>query len=262
MEIYQSFYRKLIYRDHSLQRPWIFTTNYDLFNETALDRLGIQYCNGFSGVVERRFNPSTFNYALAEQLDISGAKWNAVDNFIYLCKLHGSVNWVEQDHGIFPIRELQAASSDMVKNVLIFPSPLKQSASFSSPYSDLFRQFHLRTCREQTILFTLGYSFGDEHVNNIIFQALSIPTFRLVIFTSVQSGGIVGELRDLKDPRIWIIGGDGPLGDEKAHHFKTIIEKFMPVPPNSQTEKAIEAVSKKLNTSIADTESLVENNDF
>ena len=78
-ELYQSFYRKLIYRDRSLPKPWIFTTNYDLFNESALDRLGIQYSNGFSGLVERRFNPSTFNYALGEQLDISGGKWNVVD---------------------------------------------------------------------------------------------------------------------------------------------------------------------------------------
>ena len=68
MALYESFYRKLVLRDRSLPRPWIFTTNYDVFNETAMDRLGLPYANGFSGVIERRFNPATFRYALAEQL--------------------------------------------------------------------------------------------------------------------------------------------------------------------------------------------------
>lgn len=62
--LYESFYRKLVLRDRSLPRPWIFTTNYDLFNETAMDRLGLPYANGFSGVVERRFNPATFRVDL------------------------------------------------------------------------------------------------------------------------------------------------------------------------------------------------------
>ena len=103
--LYETFYRKLVLRDRSLPRPWIFTTNYDLFNETAMDRLGLPYANGFSGVVERRFNPATFRYALAEQLDLTNRKWSAVDGFVYLCKLHGSISWGEDDHGLFPIRE-------------------------------------------------------------------------------------------------------------------------------------------------------------
>lgn len=89
--LYESFYRKLVLRDRSLPRPWIFTTNYDLFNETAMDRLGLPYANGFSGVIERRFNPATFRYALAEQLDLTNRKWSAVDGFVYLCKIHGSI---------------------------------------------------------------------------------------------------------------------------------------------------------------------------
>ncbi|MFX4354940.1 SIR2 family protein, partial [Acinetobacter baumannii] len=66
------------------------------------------YCNGFSGTVERRFNPTTYRYALAEQLDLTNRKWAAVDNFIYLCKLHGSINWVEEGGSLFPIRESNA----------------------------------------------------------------------------------------------------------------------------------------------------------
>ena len=240
--LYQDFYQKLIFRDRALPRPWIFTTNYDLFNETAMDRLGIPYCNGFLGAIERRFNPATFRYSLAEQLDITSKKWSAVDNFVYLCKLHGSVNWVEKGSTLFPIRELQKTPSDAVERVLIYPTPTKQNASFGSPYSDLFREFQGRIVRDQSVLFTLGYSFCDEHINNIIFQALTIPNFRLIAFLPPDIVGIPKQLRDLGDPRIWIIGGDGQVEGRKAHYFDTFIEKFMPEPPGNKINTAVARV--------------------
>ena len=49
-DLYERFYKKLVLRDRSLPRPWVFTTNYDHFSELAMDRLGIPYANGFSGV--------------------------------------------------------------------------------------------------------------------------------------------------------------------------------------------------------------------
>ena len=153
-KIYEAFYRKLVFRDRSLPRPWVFTLNYDLFNETAMDRLGLPYCNGFSGTVERRFNPALFRYALAEQLDITSRKWSAVDGFVYLCKLHGSITWIEDLQGLFSIREKQNA--DLPDRVMIYPTPAKQNASLGSPYADLFREFHSRIVREQSVLFTVG----------------------------------------------------------------------------------------------------------
>ena len=245
-QLYEAFYRKLVYRDRSLPRPWIFTTNYDLFNEIAMDRLSIPYSNGFTGTIERQFNPSSFRYALAEQLDLLSRKWTAVENFIYLCKLHGSINWIEHQHGLFPIREVQDPASYDEKRILIFPTPAKHSTSFASPYADLFREFQARTARDQTVLFVIGYAFGDEHVNNIIFQALTVPTFRLIIFASPSAGGIVEKLRSLDDPRIWLIGGDGPYGKFKAHYFPTIVERFMPEPPGDKVDTAVAAVLKEL----------------
>ena len=246
VDLYSAFFRKLVYRDHALPRPWIFTTNYDLFSETALDRLGIPYANGFSGTVERRFNPATFRYSLAEQLDITSRKWTAVDGFLYLCKLHGSVNWVEEPGGLFPIREYQGAAPRDAERVLVYPTPAKQSATFASPYSDLFREFQSRIVREQSVLFVMGYSFGDQHINNIIFQALTIPTFRLVIFLPPDSQGICANLRALADPRVWIVGGDGPELGRKAHYFDTIVEKFLPEPPGVKVDTAIEKVLRRL----------------
>ena len=244
--LYQEFYKKLIFRDRALPSPWIFTTNYDLFNEIAMDRCGIPYCNGFSGAIERRFNPTVFRYSLAEQLDITSRKWSAVDNFVYLCKLHGSVNWVEEGNSLFPIREMQETPTDAAVRILIYPTPIKQNASFGTPYADLFREFQSRIVREQSVLFTLGYSFGDEHINNIIFQALTIPNFRLIVFLPPDAPDIPKQLRELGDPRIWIIGGDGPTMGRKAHYFDTFIEKFMPEPPDNKIDIAVSKVLETL----------------
>jgi len=243
-DLYERFYKKLVLRDRSLPRPWVFTTNYDHFSELAMDRLGIPYANGFSGVVERRFNPAIFRYALAEQLDVASRKWTAVDAFVYLCKLHGSVTWTEDDHGLFPIKEVWPPES--TNQMLIYPTPAKQNSSLGSPYADLFREFQSRIVREQSVLITAGYAFGDEHLNNIIYQALTIPTFRLVIFAAPDMGGEIAKLRALRDPRIWIIGGDGPAEGTRAHYFDMIVEHFMPQRPSDRIDDAVRKVLSDL----------------
>ncbi len=243
-DLYERFYKKLVLRDRSLPRPWVFTTNYDHFSELAMDRLGIPYANGFSGVVERRFNPAIFRYALAEQLDVASRKWTAVDAFVYLCKLHGSVTWTEDDHGLFPIKEVWPPES--TNQMLIYPTPAKQNSSLGSPYADLFREFQSRIVREQSVLITAGYAFGDEHLNNIIYQALTIPTFRLVIFAAPDTAGEIAKLRALRDPRIWIIGGDGPAEGTRAHYFDMIVEHFMPQRPSDRIDDAVRKVLSDL----------------
>ncbi len=266
INLYQQFYQKLIFRDRTLPRPWIFTTNYDLFNEQAMDRLGIPYCNGFSGVIERSFNPSVFRYSLGQQLDISSRHWEPVDHFVYLCKLHGSISWQEsqENTSLFRIKEIQPREDDTSEPVLIYPTPMKQSASLGSPYVDLFREFHKQIVCEQNVLFTIGYSFGDEHINNIIFQALTVPNFRLIILTEkkfTEQKGVIKTLFELNDPRIWIIsdndtktdqGTDKNISDnntntqtdkhkeQKAYYFETFIKHFMPPePPKDSIDKVI-----------------------
>ncbi|PZR81310.1 MAG: SIR2 family protein [Stutzerimonas stutzeri] len=243
-DLYERFYKKLVLRDRSLPRPWIFTTNYDHFNEMAMDRLGIPYANGFSGLVERRFNPASFRYALAEQLDVASRKWTAVDAFVYLCKLHGSVTWTEDDHGLFPIKESWPPIE--AKRMMIYPTPAKQNSSLGSPYADLFREFQSRVVREQSVLVTAGYAFGDEHLNNIIYQALTIPTFRLVIFADPDLPDEIAKLRALRDPRIWIIGGDGPEEGSRAHYFDMLVEHFLPQRPSDRIDDAVRKVLSDL----------------
>jgi hypothetical protein len=86
-----------------------------------MDRLGIPYCNGFSGSIERRFNPAIFRYSLAEQLDITSRKWTAVDNFVYLCKLHGSVNWVEEFMPHTPSDKIESSVAKVLEMLINTP---------------------------------------------------------------------------------------------------------------------------------------------
>ena len=241
-KIYESFYRRILFREQSLPRPWVFTTNYDLLSERALDALGIPFCNGFSGGLTRRFNPSTFKLTLARELDVSANRWTAVDNFIYLCKLHGSISWVrDANQGLWPFKEVHPDTNPSSNHVMIYPTPAKTGQSLGSPYSDLFREFQGRIVREQSVLLVMGYSFSDEHINNIIYQALTIPSFRLVIFANPhQVNSEIQKLRDLEDPRIWIIGGG-----QEEHFFKNVVENFLPEEPEEKIESAIKAILSK-----------------
>ncbi|WP_018297233.1 SIR2 family protein [Corynebacterium lubricantis] len=247
LNLYQNFYRKLSQRSRSLPRPTVATTNYDLFNEIAMDRTGVPYINGFLGSVEKRFNPASFRYTIAQQLDSSSQRWTSLDNLVYFLKLHGSLNWHAVDTGLFPVAERPLSESGDGEAMLIYPTPAKQNASFAAPYSDMFREFQAKVVQEQSALVTIGYGFGDEHVNNIIYQALTIPNFRLVIFAKPETGDETSNkhvkmLQELKDPRIWIIGTEDTNTEWKAHYFKNFVEDIMPSGDIDPAEDAIKNV--------------------
>jgi hypothetical protein len=104
------------------------------------------------------------------------------------------------------------------------------------------------------VLFVIGYSFGDEHINNIIFQALTIPTFRLIALCSPDAGGVVERLRALNDPRIWLIGGGGATQARPGHYFDVFVEHFMPEPPGNKIDTAISKVMTELSAAAEDAE--------
>lgn len=248
VSIYRRFYQSLATRSRGLAPSWVFTTNYDLFNERAMDRSGVPYSNGFSGTVERRFNPSTYRRALAEQLDISSKRWAAVDGYVHFCKLHGSVNWTEEQAGLFPIRESGDKLDPAQDRVMIYPTPSKQTASFGSPYSDMFREFQRQIVQDQSVLIVMGFSFGDEHINNIIFQGLTLPGFRLIAFLNPDDANnpVTKELAALGDPRIWFIWGSDEETGKKAHYFDSIVQELMPTSADQKEDQAIDKVFQKL----------------
>lgn len=233
IDIYQKFYRRIFLRDRSLNTVNIITPNYDLFNEIALEKLGINYSNGFSGYQDRYFNPATFNHIYAEDIGNLGKRLSPIENFAYLLKLHGSVSWFESNdsaYGLYNTKEIRPESKENktppLDELMIYPSPMKQNASLGSPYSDIFREFQKRIMQDENLLLTIGYSFSDSHINNIIYQALSSSRFRLVIFGSTKDE--IKKLLDMDDPRIWIIGGT--YKGSRIHYFSGVANTVLKSP--------------------------------
>lgn len=233
MDIYKNFYQKVTYRNRDLSRVNVFTTNNDLFNERVLDNLNINYNNGFGGGLERFFNPSRFGYTFSKKIENSLEKYEALDNMIYLYKLHGSINWIEKEgNSLFNIQEvnIQHTDSKPTESVLIYPNPLKQGKSLTSPYTDIIREFQKKLLLANSVLFIIGYGFNDEHLNNIIYQALSSnSSISIVIFSDCDVkdyGGCTKPIFNIDDKRIYKIFGkaDG----ETIHYFKYIVDNFIP----------------------------------
>jgi len=263
IELYKQFFRKLLSRNSTLPRLNIFTTNYDLYTERAMDLLGIHYVNGFTGGISKFFNPAIFNYALAEKMDLSQSKWSVIDNFFYLYKIHGSVNWIEADgeNKLFKVKEIQEPTIDELKgkdSIMIHPTPLKYNASLGSPYSDLFREFQKKLMQNNNILVTIGYSFSDEHINNLIFQAFTIPSFRLIVIGEPvirneakedEYRNNIQKLLDLNDSRIWIIGEKWPEGEDNyipLYFFKRFVEQILPSLTAEDLDKKMEKTIQNL----------------
>lgn len=225
IDTYKTFYQKVTYRNKDLSRVNIFTTNNDLFNERVLDNLNINYNNGFGGGLERFFNPARFGYTFSKKIETSIEKYEALDNMIYLYKLHGSINLIEKEgNSLFNIQEINIKHTDIkpTESVLIYPNPLKQSKSLTSPYTDIIREFQKKLLLQNSVLFVFGYSFSDDHLNNIIYQALSSnSSISIVIF-----GDYDKPIFKIDDKRIYKIYGE--VESKKIHYFKYIVDEFIP----------------------------------
>lgn len=223
---YKTFYQKLALRNKDNSRIRVFTTNNDLFNEIALDALNIHYINGFSGGLHRYFNPAIFNYTWSKRMDTSIDKYEPVENMVYLYKIHGSVNWREtKDAGnnYFEIEEVVPSETEADGSVLIYPTPTKQDKSLGSPYVDLFREFQNKLLEPHSVLFVIGYSFSDRHVNDIIYRALATnSTINVVIFGTKPNEA---ERKNkpiffIDDNRIFTISGTEYKDEEKRRRLE------------------------------------------
>ena len=114
---------------------------------------------------------------------------------------------------------------------------MKKSYTLDFPYSELFRQFATTITHSQSVLVTVGYSFADEHINDIIFQALSNPSFTLIVF-AYSSNSEIKRIKKLNDSRIIILEG------EYLSDFLVLTDKIM---PDFYDIKSKEKVAKTLN---------------
>lgn len=210
LKVYETFYRTLALRSKELSRLSVFTTNNDLFNETAMDNTNTLYINGFTSGLKRYFNPSLFYYTYSKRMDPSIDKYEPVDNMVYLYKLHGSVNWIEQDsvgnkfYNIVEIDAKQSVSSGQRERVMIYPTPTKQNKSLGSPYTDIIRAFHHKLLQPNSVLFVCGYSFSDEHLNRIIYQALAAnSSLNVVVVNKIDESKEIKQVDDRRIYHLW-----------------------------------------------------------
>lgn len=138
--------------------PVVFTLNYDLLLEQALEHKGKPFTTGFR---EGLWEPSEFG---------SQGKLN-------LFKLHGSLGWVREpgtsllyDRDKALHREDVSFESPDTLDELIFGTDNKLKAA--NPYLWMFNEFDREISSAEYIV-TIGYGFGDEHVNQIISQGLA-----------------------------------------------------------------------------------------
>jgi len=244
-EIHQKLIRKILVRSFPLRRQNIFTLNYDLMFEKAMDKMGIVYVDGFVGTSERIFKPESFNFDFYYPATTTEGKVNRLERVIHLYKLHGSIDWIKVQSTPFNIMGIVKKSPEVLKkdeflDLLVYPSPMKEGETIGFPYSEVFRRFADVIQQPQSVLITLGYSFGDEHINRIIYESFSIPSFNLVIvgYTKKSIEEVRTKIGD--DERITYIGGES-FGD-----FKNFVEKILPNVSQMELEERIIKTLKRL----------------
>jgi len=161
------YYRGLFRFQRSLEFPLrIFTLNYDLAIETTAKNF-----EGERPRVERGFNPENRKWEwklLADEVS---------DNInIFLYKLHGSIDWLRSDDG--SLDECANLTIDE-KSEIIFGTAYKMQ--YADPFLFFAYEFRKRTLDDAKLIFCVGYSFSDDHINKILQQAIQADPSRRII---------------------------------------------------------------------------------
>ncbi|EZP41172.1 SIR2 family protein [Janthinobacterium lividum] len=147
----------------------LFTTNYDILMEQALEDLEIPYFDGFTGS-----HRSFFDLRAVED-NLIPTHWSR------LWKIHGSINWYQKltanQKRVFRSSEIRTEITLGEESHLIYPSHLKYEESRKMPYLALIDQLSRFIRKKSSFLILSGYSFSDGHINDAIINALkSNPT--------------------------------------------------------------------------------------
>lgn len=172
----------------------IFTPNYDLLLEQALEETGSPYFDGFAGVRSPFFDGSSLDD------DRLPAHWSRV------WKIHGSINWYQDDDG----RVIRSGRTDVAPRRLIHPSHLKHQESRRMPYLAMLDRLRNFLKDPTAVLVTCGYSYGDAHINDSIVQGIQYT--RTSVVFSLLFGDLSGypdatELA-LRHPNLNLLAGD------------------------------------------------------
>lgn len=200
-----------IQRAHPIE---IFTPNYDLLIEQSLESNKVPYFDGFVGSKQAFFDLTSM------ESDSLPARWARI------WKVHGSINWWRTQSDEVIRRDIQSTSDRQ----MIYPSHLKYDQSRRMPYLAMLDRLRSFLSRGQAVLITCGYSFADQHLNEVILHGLrSNPTaicFGLLYGKRSMYADAIGKAK--KHPNLSLLAADGAVlgtierdwrSDEQTGHY-------------------------------------------
>ncbi len=141
----------------------IFTVNYDLLVETGLEALGVGYFDGFVGTLRARFRSDLVEPSVADKDLLPSA-------FVRLWKLHGSVHWTWDTAEQREVVRL-GSPTPVGLPAAIYPSDAKYDESRRVPFVVLQDRLRHALHHPESLVLITGYSFGDQHLNEVLFES-------------------------------------------------------------------------------------------
>jgi len=214
----------------------IFTTNYDRLIEAGAELAGLHLLDRFLGNLMPIFRSSRLDLDMHYNPPGIRGEPRYLEGVARFTKLHGSVDWVQADKDIRriglpfgtdevgPYLQAPGLNGASAHKLMIYPNAAKDRETSDYPYVELFRDLAAAVCRPNSTLVTYGYSFGDEHINRVIRDMLTIPSTHLVVIAYDDPlGRILQTYEDLGRPsQISLMLGPA-LAD-----LQTLTETFLP----------------------------------
>jgi hypothetical protein len=238
-----SFLMSFASRTGTRDRLQIFTTNYDRCIEMASEAAGLHLLDRFVGSLAPIFRSSRLDVDMHYNPPGIRGEPRYLEGVARFTKLHGSVDWVNTERNIRrasvpfgapsiePYLDAPGLQGAKALQLMIYPNSAKDRETAAYPYVELFRDFAAAVCRPNSTLITFGYSFGDEHINRVIEDMLTIPSTHLVVMShSDPLGRIMQTYTKLgRHAQITLLIGNH-LGD-----FQALVDNYLPKPAIDRT---------------------------
>ena len=216
-------------RTPTRDRLHVFTTNYDRVLEWGAELAGLRIIDRFVGSLQPIFRSSRLelDYHYSPPGSVRDPRY--LDGVLRLTKLHGSLDWRSDRSKRRVVRVAlpfgEQPDSD-ARELLIYPQASKDIETNFYPYGDLFRDFSAALCRPHSALVTYGYSFGDDHINRIIKDMLTIPSTHLLVISYDDASERIK--RFASDHRR--LGQISVLIGPGMANLRNLVEKWLPRP--------------------------------
>ncbi|CYV07697.1 SIR2 family protein [Streptococcus suis] len=156
----------------------IVTTNYDTIIEDSAYSLNYTVFDGFTFSHKPTFDIDMFDWYLSKPIsEVKSQKEAYKKSVINLLKIHGSLTWEREGEEI-----VRKDKSNIKDPIMVFPSSNKYMQSYEKPYFELFSKFQALLRKQNTVLITVGFSFADNHISQMIIQALkTVPSLSILV---------------------------------------------------------------------------------